>query len=92
MSVVVELIEDGQCRVDGQLDPWSPGQQGPGGLARRPAHPEVVVVPLVDVTPVTIALAYSTHRSMPAIGRFAQLARERLGADVRPPAEQGISR
>ncbi|MCF7552309.1 LysR family transcriptional regulator [Pseudonocardia sp. WMMC193] len=52
----------------------------PEGIARYHHRTDIAVVVLTDVPPVTVALGYSSHRTMPAIDSFARLARQHLGA------------
>jgi DNA-binding transcriptional LysR family regulator len=51
----------------------------PQGIALYHRRDDVAVVLLNDVEPITVALGYPPHRTMPAIESFARLARQHLG-------------
>jgi DNA-binding transcriptional LysR family regulator len=54
----------------------------PAGIASYHHRPDVSAVVLDDVPPITVALAYSRHRTMPEIDLFAELARKVLSPQV----------
>ncbi len=45
----------------------------PAGLADYYHHPHIRYVPLCDVEPRMVALAQSTHRTMPELDQFAKI-------------------
>jgi DNA-binding transcriptional LysR family regulator len=51
----------------------------PAGIAGFYRRPDVSYVPVVDVAPRMVALAYSKHRTMPELDEFAKLATSMLG-------------
>lgn len=50
----------------------------PAGIAAYHARDDVTAVVLEDVKPITVAIAYTKHRTMPEIDMFAELARRSL--------------
>jgi DNA-binding transcriptional LysR family regulator len=52
----------------------------PAGLTDFYRRADVSYVPLLDVPPRMVALAYNRHRTMPELGQFAELATSMLGA------------
>jgi DNA-binding transcriptional LysR family regulator len=50
----------------------------PAGIAAYYRRDDVKAVPLEDIPPITVAIAYTRHRTMPEIEIFAGLARRRL--------------
>jgi LysR substrate binding domain len=51
----------------------------PAGIAGFYRRPDISYVPVVDVAPRMVALAYSKHRTMPELDEFAKLATSMLG-------------
>jgi DNA-binding transcriptional LysR family regulator len=51
----------------------------PAGIAGFYRRPDVTYVPVVDVAPCMVALAYNKHRAMPEFDEFAKLATSMLG-------------
>jgi DNA-binding transcriptional LysR family regulator len=52
----------------------------PAGLADFYQRDDVSYLPLQDVAPRMVALAYNKHRTMPELGQFAELVKSVLGA------------
>ncbi len=55
----------------------------PAGIAAYYQVEGVEIVPLEDVSPVMVALAYTKHRTMPEIKKFAELSIAHLGSGLR---------
>jgi DNA-binding transcriptional LysR family regulator len=53
----------------------------PAGIAGFYRRPDISYVPVMDVAPRMVALAYSKHRTMPELDEFAKLATSMLGTD-----------
>jgi DNA-binding transcriptional LysR family regulator len=51
----------------------------PAGIAGFYRRPDISYVPVVDVAPGLVALAYNKHRTMPELDEFAKLATSMLG-------------
>jgi DNA-binding transcriptional LysR family regulator len=52
----------------------------PAGIAGFYRRSDISYVPVVDVAPCMVALAYSRHRTMPELDDFAKLAISMLGS------------
>jgi DNA-binding transcriptional LysR family regulator len=55
----------------------------PAGIASFYRRPDISYVPVVDIAPRMVALAYSKHRTMPELEEFAKLATSMLGNGTR---------
>jgi DNA-binding transcriptional LysR family regulator len=53
----------------------------PAGIAGFYRRPDISYVPVLDVAPRMVALAYNKHRTMPELEEFAKLATSMLGND-----------
>ena len=56
----------------------------PAGVAGFYSRPDISYVPVVDVRPRMVALAYNKHRAMPELEEFAKLATSMLGNGGEP--------
>jgi DNA-binding transcriptional LysR family regulator len=56
----------------------------PAGIAGFYSRPDISYIPVVDVPPRMVALAYNKHRAMPELEEFAKLAMSMLGNGGEP--------